>query len=122
MTNTEKITALQRARDALRQREWCQLNFHDQSGAICATTALALGQGFDVTWYLYTEGWHGMINSDLLEDVVADLPRATHPFMDASARLCAWNNEPNQTKENIIAQFQVTIDRLTANDRELVDA
>jgi hypothetical protein len=46
--------------------------------------------------------------------------------MDAIARICLFNNEEAQTVDDVIAQFQITIDRLArqnhpaSRERELV--
>jgi uncharacterized membrane protein YccC len=126
LTNTQKIEALERAQEALRQNGWCRYNFATRSGQICATTALAVGQGLSNSWHLYQEQWEAMFHSDLLDEVVADMPMPTEPCMDSIARICLFNNEADR-KDDVIAQFQITIDRLKTQEalikhRELVNA
>jgi hypothetical protein len=125
LTNTQKIEALQRAQDALRERGWQKYAFKCGEN-ICASTALAVGQGLGTNWHYFREHWDVMFHSDLLQDVIQDMPMPKEPCMDAIARICLFNNEEAQTVDDVIAQFQITIDRLArqnhpaSRERELV--
>lgn len=117
LTTEQKIARLQHAQALLRQHGWCQGNFHDLSGAICASTALA-GGDIDAIWNPSTY--------DLMEEVILDLGSPVVPFMDPISRICHFNNVQVRSVEDVIAQFQVTIDRLESSrvpvEHELVNA
>jgi hypothetical protein len=119
LTNTQKIEALQRAQRVLRQKGWIKYNFEEETG-VCANGALAYGSGCDSAW--------DQAPRELLEDVVLDMPMPRHACMHPASRICEFNNEEAQTKEDVIAQFQITIDRLVrqnhpaSRERELVNA
>lgn len=119
LTIDQKIAGLRRAQQLLRERGWCQGSFSQPDGEVCANGALNLAFGGTGNPY------SSFIDMDLLEDVAHDLPPATRPCMDAVSRICDFNNEEARSVEDVIAQFQITIDRLERErlpreDRELV--
>jgi hypothetical protein len=125
LSTTQKIEIIQRAQGLLRERGWVKGEFCDQYGestAICANGALARAAGRG------GRNWHELAPRDLLEEIVADLPFPDYPAMDPEGRICGFNNREADTVEDVIAQFQITIDRLArqnhpaSRERELVDA
>lgn len=116
LTLTQKIEAIQKAQDALRGSRWCQ-DTYVLEDRICATTALALSQGLPLHWYTYGDAWDAMLHSEVLDEIVVDMPMPTYPCISAVERICAFNNDADR-KEDVIVQFEKTVARL-ARERSM---
>lgn len=109
-----QISQLRRAQDLLRERGWCK-GAYAMGNKICANTALWGGE----PQAFFDEA------EPLRQQVIQDMPMPHRPCMSSVDRICVFNNEEAATVEDVIAQFQITIDRLERErapreDRELV--
>lgn len=122
LTTDQKVRILRDAQTLLRERGWRQFSFCDPyhyEETICANGALARASG------LPGRNFDELAPTELLEEVVTDLPMPHRPCMGPEDRICVFNNHEAKTVEDVIAQFQITIDRLEReraprDDRELV--
>lgn len=122
LTIDQKVRILRDAQTLLREFGWRQFSFCDPyhyEKTICANGALARASG------LPGRNAAELAPTELLEEVVTDLSMPSEPCMDAIERICQFNNYEATTVDDVIAQFQVTIDRLERErapreERELV--
>lgn len=108
LTIDQKIAGLRRAQNALRERGWCKGAFQDDERRICANGAVSVATGRSaLDWpFPYDDG------ELLRQELVQDMGPPSRPCMDSVQRLCVFNNGEAETVEDVIAQFQITIDRL----------
>lgn len=92
------VTDLLAARDYIRARGWCQNQYHDTGGRVCALGAIR------AVTDSYTDSYNRC-------DAACNALWQVLKIKLGECDIAAWNDEPGRTVENVLALYDLAIER-----------
>lgn len=104
MTNEEIADLIDKAHDELLHSGWCQGNFSNNDGTVCAVGALGLAVGVHPAC--------GLLDSKVKTALEAVATTIRPNYGSASGVVMGWNDLPGRTEDEVFDAFRQTSKRL----------